>query len=274
MARACVLLRTSDHYRADQFRAGLARHGFSIAATPPATLTPDDLLLIWNRSRMNEQVAVRYEHAGARIVVAENGYIPRTRDGGKFYALALDRHNGRGRWFVGDGPRFEIPEQPWRTAGEHIVVLPQRGIGSPGVAMPPRWDREVKERLGRITKRPVVVRPHPGHCHRANPPSLADQIAGAHCVVTWGSGAGIMAIQSGVPCFHDLPGWIAEGISTRLDAQLESCHTPDRGPLWTRVSWAQWTIEEIGSGEAFERLLHAKDRDLLRAGQSQVRVGC
>lgn len=264
--RAGVMLRGGDHYRANIFAEGLRRHGFITEQKWQRRPRPQDALLIWNRTRSWEAIAEIYERAGARVLVAENGYTARP-EGGKFYALALDRHNGAGRWPVGDDPRHDIPEQPWREAGEHVLVLPQRGIGSPGVAMPSTWAKGVVERLKRITRRPIIVRPHPGH--RPNPKiaTLEEQLAGAHCVVTWGSGAAVKAMQAGVPAFHELSSWIAAPAARLLARNLEDCNTSDRRLAWTRISWAQWTLEEIESGEAFDGLLNAPRGDLFCAKQ-------
>jgi hypothetical protein len=83
MPHACALLRTGDHYRADVFRAGMARHGFRIDSQWQRHPDPEDLLLLWNRNRGYETIANIYERAGARIIVAENGYVSRPEGGGK-----------------------------------------------------------------------------------------------------------------------------------------------------------------------------------------------
>lgn len=266
MPRASILLRTTDYYRADVFAEGLRRHGFAIDNKWRTDPEPGDVLLLWNRGRAYEPTAERYERAGARVIVAENGYIPRRDEGGKFYALALDHHNGAGRWHVGDKPRFEIRDEPWRERGDHVLVLPQRGIGPRGVAMPAAWLMGVKKRLAVITDRPIRIRPHPGAAKSDPAPDLLN----AHCAVTWGSGAGIKAIRAGIPVFHELDRWIGASAATRLASDIETCNTPSREILWTRISWAIWGLDEIGSGEAFDRLLHAKNGDLFCAGQPSV----
>lgn len=266
--RVAVMLRTGDHYKANVFCEGLRRHGFVIDQKWKRAPRPEDAILLWNRTRAWEAIADIYERAGARVIVAENGY---TRpEHGKFYALALDRHNGAGRWLVGDRPRHTIPEQPWRESGEHVLVLPQRGIGSPGVAMPSTWGRDVVKRLQRMTTRPVILRPHPGHKPHPRATTLEEQLRGAHCAVTWGSGAGVKALQAGVPVFHELGRWIAAPAARLLAGDLEDCDTPDRRLAWTRISWAQWTLEEIESGEAFDGLLNAPRRDLFCTEQQSV----
>lgn len=266
--RAALLFRRNRHYRLAEFKRGLERHGYSVSHSHDSP-RPGDLLVLWNRTRQYEQVARNYERAGAKVLIAENGWLDRL-GGEKQYALALGHHNGAGRWFVGDRPRFEI-EPLSVPRGDAILILPQRGIGEPGVAMPPTWPRTIRDRLQRITKRPVIFRRHPGNHHAAfRQVPLEQDLSRAHCVVTWASGAGIKAIRAGVPCFYEMDGWIGSCAATRLADQLEQCDTTDSGELWRRISWGQWTMAEIESGEAFDRLLHEADRSLFCARQPPI----
>ncbi len=263
--RATILFRPNRFYRADEFARGLERHGFSTSRWANRNPTPNDLLVIWNRKRQEEQTVRAYERAGARVIVVENGFLDRI-DGRKYYALALNHHNGVGRWFVGDKARFEIRSEPI-PRGDHVLILPQRGIGEKGVAMPYDWPRTIRDRIAKISGRPVIFRRHPG-VHPQRQPALEQELARAHCVVTWASGAAIKAIRAGIPCYHELDAWIANCASTRLADSLERCNATDSGELWRRVSWATWRMEEIQSGEAFDRLLHENHRSLFCAKQS------
>lgn len=268
--RAANLLRQTPGYRADVFSEGLRRHGFRVSNQWERKPGPRDVLLIWNRSRAYEHVAALYEREGARVIVAENGYIDRAADGSKFYALALGAHNGAGSWFVGDAPRFDVRDEPWRTRGSKVLILPQRGIGSPGVAMASGWLAGVQKRLEAITDREFIIRRHPGHQRAEQPLDFTD----VWCAVTWGSGAGIKAIRAGVPVFHELECWIGAPGAALLAKDIERCHTPDRRLVWTRVTWAQWLLTEIGSGEAFDRLLNEEPRGLFRSSASPVATHC
>lgn len=268
--RASLLFRPGRHYRATEFGRGLERHGFAVSTVPQRHPKPSDLLILWNRTRAHERTARAYEQAGARVLIAENGYLDRL-GGEKFYSLALGHHNGVGRWFVGDEARFQIADEP-QPRGDHVLVLPQRGIGENGVAMPLDWPKRIRERVARITKRPVIIRRHPGLHHPSRIVPLEDDLARAWCVVTWASGAAIKAIRAGIPCFYDLDGWIANCAATRLADQLEQCDTADSGELWRRVSWAIWTMAEIECGEAFDRLLHEESRSLFCARQPSLKA--
>ncbi len=252
--RVCVLFRDSVAYRREVFYAGLRRLGYEIVDHPLTHPSRDDLLVLWNRSPHQESYAKAYERAGAKIVVSENGYIGKDEQGHKLFALARDHHNGAGRWNVGGtGQRFRIPLSDWRRDGDFILVLPQRGIGERGIAMDRYWTQTVQKQLAKLTRRPIKVRPHPGMA-KTDP---YDALRGAWAAVTWGSGAAIKALFAGVPVFHGLPRWIGAPAAVCLGegTDLERPVLGDRLPMFERLAWAQWSVREIESGEAFACLL-------------------
>ncbi len=250
MGRAACLLRTLVHYRRDLFEGALARAGFTIE-DPLAKPTPDDLLLIWNRRSAEDVLARRYEAAGARVLVVENAYIG-PADGEKAFAIALGAHNGAGRWPCGGPERWAswgVDLQPWRSHGEDIVLLAQRGIGQPGVAMPREWGQRTLRQFAGQPRR-VVYRKHPGD--KSEP---YDALTNAWCACTWGSGAAIKALAAGVPVFYDFPQWIGADSARFGFANLEAPWRGDRLPMFQRLAWAMWRLSEVQSGEALEWLL-------------------
>lgn len=250
-ARALSLLRDSLHYRADAFRSGLRAQGFEVVDALPKP-GPEDLLLTWNRGGGRDSLARQFEAAGARVVVAENGYLGKTWRGNKWFALALGHHCGAGAWHVGGSERWdslEVDLEAWRDGGTQTLVLEQRGIGEPGVASPYRWADAVAPSVrGRIRR-------HPG----AEPPSctLRDDLADVRQVVTWSSGAALLALMMGVPVFHAFPRWIGAPAARPLSDFALGPLRDDaaRLAMFRRLAWAQWTLAEVESGYAFERLL-------------------
>ncbi len=253
---ASCLVRLSPHYRRDAFVLGLQRLGYRVTDKPWQPRGPGDILVTWNRHGWFNDVALQYEREGLKIIVAENGYLGKDATGHQLYALARTHHNGAGQWVEGTEDRwsslgFEL--KPWREGGEHILLLPQRGIGAPGVAMPRPWLADVTRRLKAVTQRPIKVRPHPGAV-RSQP---YDDLKGAWAAVIWGSGAGLKSMIAGVPVFHDMPNWIGAPAATFGVENIENPKMGDRLPTFRRVAHAQWTVAEIASGEPFKRLLEA-----------------
>lgn len=255
MPFVCSLFRSPSTYRRDEFLSGLKRHGYHAEMMPRRNPQPGDILLLWNRKGREDQTAKVYERAAATVLVAENGYI-NGADGQKRYALAIGQHNGAGKWRVGGPERFDamgIELHAWRS-GDEIVLLPQRGIGAPGVAMPLRWVNTTEAMLKRSTRRKISTRRHPGHL-KTEP---YEALKHAHCAVTWGSGAAIKALAHGIPVFHGLKSWIGAAAASQLDgADIErpKMSDDDRLEMFRRLAWAQWDMAQITSGEAFEWLL-------------------
>ena len=233
----------------------MKRLGYEVTTAPGDRPHYRDVVVLWNRHGQNDSIARRYEAAGAAVLVSENGYL---RGGPAYkyetYALARDHHNGAGSWFEGDTNRlsaFGVDLKPWRTDGRHVLVLPQRGIGEPGVAMPRPWGDMTSRRLRGMTTRPVQLRRHPGRMPQPLEPDLRDCWA----AVTWGSGAAIHAIIAGIPVYYDFPRWIGAPAGKPLADRLEEPFTGDRLPMLQRLVWAEFWPAEIATGESFARLL-------------------
>jgi hypothetical protein len=250
--RACLRLRRSHYTRWQFFERGLRRLGFAVGDNPNSP-RPGDVLVMWNRFPHNERWAKEFESVGAVVIIAENGWIGKIDDC-RPIALARSHHNGAGWWPMGAGdrwPRFGVALAPWRQDGEHILVLPQRGYGEAGVAMPPSWAAMVQQRLRALTRRKVVLRRHPGVEQPDDP-----DFSGAWAAVTWASGAGIKALAAGVPVFHEMPHWLgAPAARFGIDA-IETPVMPDRLPMFRRLAWAQWSPHEIETGEALAPLIN------------------
>lgn len=255
MRSAACALPDSIHYQRDLFAKGLRAAGFEVSIRPSPSPGPEDVLLIWNRRSVDEAHARRYEAVGAKVIVVENGYLGSETKPPRSYAIALSHHLGAGTWFVGKEDRWSalgIELMPWRRTGTHLLILPQRGIGEPGVAMPSGWVEQTLKRLRGLTERPIKIRRHPGP--RPHPPMDSD-LADSWAAVTWGSGAGIKAIIAGIPVFHDFPLWVgAPAARFGLD-HIEDPFLGDRLPMLRRLAWAQCDHSQIENGEPFRCLL-------------------
>lgn len=257
MPTACLLLRDKPHYRRDAFAAGLAAAGWSVNAQPRPSA--GDLLVIWNRYGVNDDIARDYEAAGGRVVVAENGFLGRDAPGGPWYALSLGEHHHGGAAL--DFSRLKHKPTPWRATGDHILVCAQRGFGSRKMASQ-GWATGIEYWLRHRTKRPIRVRKHPGNSAPVVP--LADDLRGAHAAVIWSSCAGVSALLAGIPVFYAAPRWIAEEDAAPLErADLERPFMGDRADGLANAAGNSWSVDEIASGAPFHAL------GLSAAGQGQ-----
>lgn len=233
-----INLRYTVPDRLEAFVAGIERHGYKAEIGFPDRIGPKDLFITWNRINMGNTVAQRFQDQGLPVIVAENAAWGNEFLGRRWYSLARNYHNTSkcapitDRW-----DRLDFHPEPYRE-GKEIVILPQRGIGSPPTRMPAGWAHSALSRYG------GRVRQHPGT--KACIPLIQD-LAHAKAVVTWGSGAAIKAALWGIPVFSEMPNWIG-------------WHQPNdrsREEMLCRVADCQWQLSEIESGEAFSCLLHA-----------------
>lgn len=239
MPRAWLGLRQGVPERREAFVSGLLRIGYRIEDRLTASPEDGDVLVTWNRFPPNDAIATEFESRGCAVLVAENAYTGNDFAGSRWYALSRSQHNGVGFWPAGSAERWDglrVKLDAWRTVGTEVVILPQRGMGPAGVAMPSGWAERKRDQVG------GRIRPHPG-IGRCVP--LEDDLANARCVWTWGSGAAIKALMWGIPVHSDMPQWIGAQDNTD-DGRLA---------MFRRLIWAQWTLAEIASGEAISRVL-------------------
>lgn len=232
--KAWLNLRHPIADRTEAFKAGLERLGYTVQFGCTNNPGDRDVLVSWNRIREGANAATAFEKASRPVLIAENASWGNDFLGGNWLTLARSYHNISGRFPIGDSSRWDslgVELQPWRTGGE-TVVLPQRGIGHPLVKMPVHWPQQ---QAGRI-------RQHPG---RGAGKPLADDLAHAGKVVTWGSGAAVKALLWGIPVESHMPSWIAAQDNTEAG----------RLAMFRSLAWAQWRLDEIRTGEALAWLL-------------------
>lgn len=237
--RAWVSLRNELHYRRDAFQNGLEALGYEVHFTTTQHPGPRDIFVTWNLYGPNEACALKFQRMGRPVLVAENAAWGNEFAGDRWYSLARGIHNTAGRSPYGGPERWDalgIDLPPFRTEGSEVLILPQRGIGPQGVAMPRGWAEKAHSTFG------GRVRRHPG---RRPCTPVEDDLANARMVVTWGSGAAIKALLMGVPVHSEMPGWIGAQDNTEA-GRLE---------MFRRLAWSQWRLHEIQGGDAFRALL-------------------
>lgn len=220
------------------FARGLRLNGYRVHFGVTMAPGPQDILVTWNRIGIGTSAARAFEAAGRPVVVVENATWGNDFAGRRWYHLARNRHNTAGMFPVGGPERWdelEVEIVPFRDSGE-TVILAQRGIGSPPTRMPMDWPAQALARHG------GRIRQHPG---RAQGKPLVADLSGAGRVVTWGSGAAVLALMGGIPVTSEMPDWIGEQDNT----------DSGRLAMLRRLAWAQWTHAEIETGEAFRWLL-------------------
>lgn len=264
--RALILVRPQPHYRRGAFEAGARAAGLDPVTSLPNP-TAADVCITWNRYGASDAQARAVEAAGGRVVVVENGYLGRDAAGQKLYAMQRSMLHGFGPFHVGEEDRLEalgVRFLPWRTGGTEVVVLAQRGIGVDPVRSTPDDAQRVASAIRQATGLPVRIRTHPGDREPEIP--LADDLRDALYVVTHTSAAGLHAMMLGVPCVTTAPWWlgcpaalyVVPGSERWPRTAAELVRDDERRiSTFNRIAWAQWTVDEISTGEPIRRVLSA-----------------
>lgn len=262
------MLRREPWYRRQAFEQGLVNAGYQVVQGEPARGAPGEVLCIWNRYGHWHDVATRFERDGGTVVVAENGYLgaggtspkfdvhPKGPQPHHYYALGIGWHNGRGVVAHGGPERLNalgVELAPWRTAGDHVLVCPNRSFGVGEQVMRADWAERRAEQLRKHTRRPVRVRAHPGNDEPKRHPLEAD-LRGAWGMVIWSSSCGVHALAAGIPVYVEAPYWVMKGASA--SGPVDAPVMPDRLPHFVKMSWAQWTLAEISEGTPFKCMLN------------------
>jgi len=243
--KALCLLRADIAYRRSAFCNGLEACGFEVVPAIPKP-TAADALLIWNRYGDFDVIARQFEHVGATVFVAENGWLGKQWHDKQWYTLCIGHHCGAGRWNYRGDWRWDswgVSMSPWRTEGER-VILAQRGIGESGIASPKDWAEKIRGEFG------GRIRPHPGDNPRKTAVPLDEDLKDAGEVLTWTSGAALRALLLGIPVRCAFERWIGRSAASDLRGSLNRDDSA-RLNMFRRLAWSMWTLPEIENGDAF-----------------------
>ena len=151
---------------------------------------------------------------------------------------------------------FGVELKPWRAEGRHILLVPPGaaicrlfGLGD--------WEANTLARIRRSTNRPVRM------SYKGDPEPLAARLRDCHAVVTWTSNVAVEAICAGVPAIvsrRSAARPVCGGVD-HLEANIETPPMPQRDAWAAALAWGQFSLAEIASGFAAERVLRMPPKE-------------
>jgi hypothetical protein len=206
-------------------------------------------------------------HHGRQLLMVESAFVKR----GEYYQVGWGGYAGNAdfntpirmpsdRW-----DRLAVPVSPWRRRSTGpIVVCGQLPWDTQVQDVDHRgWCREMITRLHRAGH-DAIFAPHPrmrdldayGVARKYYRPgqTLAALLKSARAVVTWNSTSAVDAILRGVPAITSHPSSISRAVSQHTVADVERLEYPDRSAWLARLGYAQWTLDEMASGETWDHL--------------------
>lgn len=164
-----------------------------------------------------------------------------------------------------------ISLKPWRSNGQHILICTQRngGWSMRGLTVLD-WLNQTVAEIRKYTKRPIVVRPHPGdkrakeylnvkspHWTLSTAPDLTSDLANAWATITYNSSPGVASAIEGVPLFVTDPVPATSQAFSVANTDLSKIETPatfDRQPWIERIAMCHWNYEELSNGAAWQHM--------------------
>lgn len=210
-------------------------------------------------------VIARQKESGGRVLVLETGYINRGAGPQNHYALGWDGLNGRAD--------FRNAGSPPDRAEKLGIELKERRYGSEVILcgqVP--WDASVdfsdhqswlRQSAGALLDwgYKVVFRPHPlavlpniPGCSYSVGGALVNALHDAHCVVTFNSNSGVEAAIDGVPVIAVDQGAMVWPIANHSLMAVQQPMLPNRQQWLNDIAYAQWTPDEMRSGEAWNHI--------------------
>jgi hypothetical protein len=249
--RAFLNLRYTVPERRAVFTEGLQHLGYEVVHGLTRDPREGDVLVSWSRIHEGDAAAREFEARGNRVLVAENASWGNEFAGRSWYTMCRSYHNVAKTFPEGGSERWDrlgVVLEPWRSESEYpeTVILPSRGIGPACHRMPSNWAQTIHQGRSGCDRQgggAIFVRQHPGRSRSQVP--LEEDLRKCSKAVTWGSGAAIKALMLGIRVESYMPNWIGEQDNTD-EGRLE---------MFRRLAWAQWTMDDLASGFAFDRLL-------------------
>jgi hypothetical protein len=157
--------------------------------------------------------------------------------------------------------------KPWRTTGNHILILCQRPKGFNMFTDQEAWLDKTVAKIRKHSARPIMIRMHPGDGTRfkqiekiqkkygtavtiSEHANIREALVNCWCTVGINSTPNVVAAIEGIPGYIEdtVHSW-ATGVAFTDLAQIENPPMPDRTDWAHRIANIHWSNDEVRSGQ-------------------------
>lgn len=162
--------------------------------------------------------------------------------------------------------------KPWRTKGQHVLILCQRPKGFNMFTDQEAWLDATIGKIRKYTNRPIMIRMHPGDGTRekqihkiqkrygntvaiSTHDNIREALFNCWCTVGLNSTPNVVAAIEGVPGYIEDPvhSWAADVAFTDL-AQIENPPLPDRAEWINKIANIHWSNDEVTTGKLWSQI--------------------
>ena len=277
----------------ESFAAGVKNSGGNVVVEWDHKYTPSRLavMLGWATTNtggpnitLRKQIIAEQQRQGLKTMcidascwkyLDDQGTYLRYSLGGPFYDRAeYANHNSDATKWNEIRNTINVPliEAPVIKANGHVLICMQRDGGFAMKTLDPiRWLENKITLIKEYTKRPIVVRPHPG-AYRVqdfrkfrNIPrvtvvdptksSLLQDLQNAHAAVFFNSSASVAAVCANIPVFVDDQSCVSWSVANKNIANLESPQAFDRSQWLNDLAAAHWSDADGRAGLIYQKFL-------------------
>lgn len=208
----------------------------------------------------------------------DTGTYLRYSIGGPFYDRAeyANANSNNAKWLEIQ-QRLGIALKPYRsnTSGYILIGMQRDGGFAMKTLGPMTWLQQKIVDIRKHTRRPIVIRPHPGQYNmqdfavytskdasrnnvRVVDPKnsrLIDDLQQAHAAVFFNSSASVASVLEGIPTFVDDMSAVTWQVAHHDVAAIESPQQFDRDQWINDLSAAHWSDQDGRSGRIYQRFL-------------------
>jgi hypothetical protein len=160
-----------------------------------------------------------------------------------------------------------VTVKPWRTSGNHILVLAQRPKGFNMFTDQDDWLTKTIATIRQYSQRPIMVRMHPGDGTRfkqieklqkrygtsitiSEHEGIREALVNCWCSVGYASTPNVVSAIEGIPVYVEEPtkSW-AQDICFNDLSQIENPPMPDRSQWVNKIANIHWSNDEVKSGQ-------------------------
>ena len=197
----------------------------------------------------------------------------------------------------------KIDIKPWNTTGRNIYILCQtfRGAGLKhiGEQEAAKYFFELPSRIREYTDRRIIFRMHPKQAaegkrfkrldnvkqeigvdnfdlvqgHKAHKKGIEKSFSDMYCCITRTSAGIIPAILNGVPSISEDDYNICNTVSDRDLSNIENILKPDREQWVNDLCYAEWSMDELLTGEAWSHLRPHVNKNNNESAKTRKSVG-
>lgn len=163
---------------------------------------------------------------------------------------------------------------PWRTTGEHILILGQRTGGWNLLGTDQlKWITKTITKIRKHTDRPIVIRMHPGDSQKkrlalelkklypnseitiSKNDSIKEDLLNCWCSIGYNSTPNVVSVIEGIPNIITDPihSWASDVSGTMINT-IENPIMPDREEWVHKIANIHWSNDEVRSGKLWSMI--------------------